>query len=437
MTDTIYALATAPGRAAVAVVRMSGPGSDAAIVALTKRPAPTPRMAVLRKLFDPFSGDPLDEAIVLRFPGPGSFTGEDVAELHLHGGMAVIAGVMDALDRLGLKIAAPGQFTRRAFEHGRLTLSEAEAVADLIDAESTAQRRQAINQLGGALDSRFSAWREALISSLALIEAAIDFPDEDLPEAVAAGALSILEGLKFDLSRAEGDARGQHIRLGYRIALVGAPNAGKSSLFNALIGRDAAIVTRIAGTTRDVIEAPMTLGGYQVVLADTAGLHEAQDPIEIEGMRRARNWAATAALRIHVVDLSRRDTDPPDNEGPLLGAEDWTVGTKLDLLGREGTLFEVDTSDEAAVARLRTALADHVATALSGSDFPSATRERHRELIGEAIACLDRAIAAFGSSPELVGEDIRLAARALERLSGQINAETVLERVFSTFCIGK
>ncbi len=436
MNSTIYALATAAGRAAVAVIRISGPASDDALAALTHKRLPTPRLASVRTLVDPETGETLDEALILRFKGPASFTGEDVVELHLHGGVAVVNAVTTTLTRLGLKLAEPGQFTRRAFEHNRLSLSAAEGVGDLIDAETATQRRQAIAQLGGALDERFDRWRDALISSLALVEAAIDFPDEDLPEDVAAGAIAILEGLKFDLSRAAADARGQYIRLGYRIALIGAPNAGKSSLFNALIGREAAIVTPVAGTTRDIIEAHLVLEGYPVVLADTAGMRDTLDIIEAEGVRRARAWAQTAALRIHVVDLASPGEDD-DDVAQLLQPSDWTVGSKVDLLDRPAIGLEVNTHDDVSIAALRNRLGQHVALALAGSDFPATTRERHSAILADAVIALERGIANFRKSPELVGEDIRLAARALERLSGRIDAEAVLERVFSTFCIGK
>ena len=307
MTDTIFALATAPGRAAVAILRLSGPGSGAAVKALAGD-LPPPREARVRTLRAPGDAHELDRALVLWFPGPDSYTGEDCAELHLHGGSAVVDAVSDALIAAGLRLAEPGEFTRRAFEHGKLDLAQAEAVADLVDAETEGQRRQALAQLDGALTQRHEAWRAAIVEALAQLEAGVDFPDEELPEDLAARARPILEGLADELETALAEAgRGERVREGYRIAILGAPNAGKSSLLNRLAGRDAAIVTAIPGATRDVIELPLVIAGYKVLVADTAGLRDTTEEVEAEGVRRARAWAESADLRLWVVDGAASD----------------------------------------------------------------------------------------------------------------------------------
>ena len=303
MNDTIFALATAPGRGAVAVVRLSGPRAGEAVDRLCGK-RPVPRRASLRRL-NGGDGGRIDDALVLWLPGPASYTGEDCAEFHVHGGAAVVDALTEALSALGLRLAEPGEFTRRAFENGKLDLAQAEAVADLVDAESQAQRRQALAQLGGALGRRYEGWRAALVKALAWLEAEIDFPDEDVPGGLAARLRPDLTRLLDELDAALADARrGERIRDGWRVAVIGAPNAGKSSLFNALVRREAAIVMPIPGTTRDVIEASFDLGGYRVLIADTAGLREPGDPIEAEGVRRARVWAEDAALRLWVVDAS-------------------------------------------------------------------------------------------------------------------------------------
>ena len=304
MNDPIYALATAPGRAAVAVVRVSGPDLRDMLAQLCSR-IPAPRQAALRTIRSEM-GEPIDEGLVLWFPTPGSFTGEDVFELQLHGGAAIIEAVTSALAAAGARPAEAGEFTRRAFEAGRLDLTQAEAIADLVDAETESQRRQALLQLGGALAVRREAWRAGLIEALAFLDAQIDFSEEDVPADVAERAMKPLRALISELDAALGEVRGERIREGLRIALVGAPNAGKSSLFNALVGRDAVIVTSMPGTTRDVIEAPLTIQGYKVVLADMAGLRDAVDEVEAEGIRRARAWAHSADLRLVLVDPGQR-----------------------------------------------------------------------------------------------------------------------------------
>jgi len=448
--ETIFALATAPGRAAVAVIRLSGPACADLVRALTGRPPPPARRAALRRLVDPAAGDLLDEALVLWFPAPGSYTGDDCAEFQLHGGAAVVEGVTESLLALGARLAAPGAFTRRAFENGRLDLSQAEAVADLVDAETEAQRRQALAQLDGGLARRHAAWRADLVEALAVLEAAVDFPDEDLPETVAGEALPLIVRVSAELGEALADGeRGERVREGYRIALIGPPNAGKSSLLNTLAGRPAAIVTATPGTTRDVIEVPLTLAGYRVLLADTAGVRAAGDPIEAEGVRRARDWADTAALRLLVVDGGAPGGDWRD-AGDLARAGDLCVLNKRDLAredpavaawaGSAGLqLVSVSALTGAGMDDLRKALTERVVTALSGADFPAATRARHRRDLMDAREHLTRAVEAVsgGGEVELAAEDVRLAARSLARVGGRVDPEDVLDRVFARFCIGK
>jgi tRNA modification GTPase len=446
MTDTIFALATAAGRAAVAVVRVSGPGTLSIVEALCGR-APKPRLAALRKLRH--QGVELDEALVLRFEGPASYTGEDSAEFHVHGGRAVVEALLSALVELGLRLAEPGEFTRRAFENGKLDLAQAEGVADLIDAETEAQRKQALGQVGGALSQRYDHWRDLLVQSLAMLEAAVDFPDEDLPEEVAERARPGLRTLSAELDAALADvSRGCRVRDGFRIALVGAPNAGKSTLLNGLVERDAAIVTDTPGTTRDVIEVPLVLGGYKVLVADTAGIRETADAIEAEGVRRARAWAEEADLRLWVVDGFHVKHTVKLEEAIRPG--DWLVLNKADIadpemLGEaerrwagEGLkVIRLSAKSGDAVDALRAVLADHVGGALSGAEFPAATRLRHAERLREAQDYLARALSEVGLEVELAAEDVRLAARALEKITGRVDPEDVLGRVFSTFCIGK
>ena len=434
MTDTIFAPATAAGRAAVAVVRLSGPRTAEAVRALAGR-LPAARRASLRRLRDG-AGAVIDEALVLWLPGPNSYTGEDSAEFHVHGGPAVVGALAEALSELGLRLAEPGEFTRRAFEHGKLDLAQAEGVADLIDAETEGQRRQALEQLGGRLSQVQARWRDGLIRASALLEAAVDFPDEELPADVAARARPILEILADELEGAATDvARGEQVREGFRIALLGAPNSGKSTLLNALAKREAAIVSAIPGTTRDIIEVPMVLGGYKVIVADTAGLRRTEDEIEAEGVRRAEAWADTAGLRVWLVDGYG---DPQPEIPASLRRGDIVLLTKRDLgEGLEGLPGEPFTARSPNdVAWLERSLTETVVEALAGGEPPAATRLRHRELLSEAAKRLRHALAQ-DEALELAAEDVRLAARALDRITGRIDPDEVLGRIFATFCIGK
>ena len=446
MTETIYALATAPGRAAVAVVRVSGPGAGGALRRLgASRLAP--RRATLAALHDR-AGAPLDKALVLWFPGPASYTGEDCAELHLHGGPAVVDSVMSALADIGLRLSRPGEFTRRAFENGKMDLGQAEAVADLVEAETAAQVRQAVAQLEGALGRRYQAWRASLVDVLAYLEAAVDFPDEDLPAEVEGHARPVLTGLvsEVELALREG-ARGRQVREGYRIALVGSPNAGKSSLFNQLCRRDAAIVTAVPGTTRDIIEAHLDLAGFRVILADMAGLRATDDVIEAEGVRRARDWAGAADLRLWVVDGSSQGEGWRDG-ADLLASGDVCFLNKADLpqtaVNGEARSFCLKAGLETVAGSashpegspMGDWLTERVRRDLSGADFPATTRARHRRQLEEARDHLKAALAAL-REPELAAEDVRLSVRALGRVTGAIGVEDVLDQVFSQFCIGK
>ncbi|WP_434615955.1 tRNA uridine-5-carboxymethylaminomethyl(34) synthesis GTPase MnmE [Azospirillum sp. B2RO_4] len=442
MFTTIYALATAPGRSGVAVVRISGPEAGSALTALTGRALPAPRRAVLTKLRDPRTGDDLDDALVLRFTAPASFTGEDVVELHLHGGRAVVTGVIEALATLpGLRLAEPGEFTRRAFENGKLDLTEAEAVADLIDAETTAQRRQALRQMEGALGKLYDGWRERLTRALAHIEADIDFAEDDLPGGVADAVRPVIAGLADEIATHLNDGgRGERLREGLHIAIVGAPNAGKSSLLNALARRDAAIVSARAGTTRDIIEVHLDLGGYPVVLADTAGLREAAaDEVEEEGIRRARDRAARADVKVAVFDATTLpDLDPATLD--LIDGDTVVVFNKTDLvtamdLRPDLSPILVSAHTGGGLKALEEKLTAFSADRLAIGSAPSLTRARHRAALTECRESLLRALNA--PLPELAAEDVRLASRALGRITGRVDVEDLLDVIFRDFCIGK
>jgi tRNA modification GTPase len=435
MIDTIFALATPPGRGAIAVLRLSGPSVEAALTALGATRV-KPRMASVRDLSH--AGDHIDQALVLRFVAPNSYTGEDAAELHLHGGRAVVEAASRALIALGLRPADPGEFTRRAFQNGRMDLAQAEAVADLIDAETSAQAKQALGQLDGKLSETYAGFRRDLLHALALVEAEIDFPDEEVPDNLARTAGPVLDRLGADLRRAvDTGRRGERVRDGYRIVLIGETNAGKSSLFNALVAREAAIVTPIAGTTRDVLDADLVIGGYAVTLSDTAGLRDSDDPVEAEGVRRARLRAEQADLRLWV----RAPGDPDGVAAAYVKDGDLIVATKSDLgvsLARGGhETLAVSTTTGDGLAEVRDWIAARLAQDLSGADFPAVTQERHRLRLLEALESVDAARVALNVAPEMAGDDLRRAADALARVTGAIGVEDILGEVFSTFCIGK
>ena len=441
LPNTIFALSSGRGRSGVAVIRVSGPKARSALEAIAG-PAPDARQAVLRKLVDPDSSEPLDEALVLRFEAPSSFTGEDVVELYVHGGPAVIAGVIAALGRVdGLRAAEAGEFARRAFDNDKLDLTQAEGLADLIEAETQAQRRQALRQSGGDLRELCDEWREKIIHASSLVEAALDFSDEaDVPDLVGRQARSVVDDLAGDISRhLKSAVRGERLRDGLQVVLAGAPNAGKSSLLNALAARDAAIVSEEPGTTRDLIEVHLDLGGYPVTLIDTAGLREASGEIEIEGMRRTRTRAQDADLVLWLVDAGAPQWEPPDN----LNGPDGIVGVlnKIDLGEPDdipsAVFLKISAKTGAGLDDLVAMLAAHAAEAMDAGEPAIVTRERQRLELETCSQALSDFLSGKESELELRAEDLRVAARALGRLSGRVDVEDVLDRIFGDFCIGK
>lgn len=446
---TIFAQATAPGKAGVAVFRLSGPQSGRVLADLTRQALPSPRRAVRRTLWEAGNGcsEPIDQALVIWFPAPASFTGEDVVELHIHGGPAIaIALARELKNTHGLSLAGPGDFTRRAFEHGKLDLTEVEGLADLVAAETEAQRRQAMRQAGGALSRLYDGWRDSLVNALARLEAAIDFPDEDLPPDLVPAVDRVLReteeviGLHLDDGH-----RGERLRDGLSIAILGPPNAGKSSLLNRLARREAAIVSAQAGTTRDVIELYLDLGGYPVTLADTAGLRATADDIEAEGIRRALDRAASADLKLLVLDGTALGTETPliDSEtAKLIDADALLVLNKADLAAREvprqiagHPLLAVSAKTGQGMDVLVEALATTAGARLALGATPALTRERHRAALERCQAALLRG--ADAELPELKGEDLRLAVQALGEITGRVDIEEILDRIFREFCIGK
>ena len=446
--ETIFALSSAPGRAGVAVVRASGPEAANVLRSLAGG-LPEPRRARLARLREPLEGAELDRGLVLWFPGPASVTGEDLAELHLHGGPAVVAGVIEALGALpGLRPAEAGEFTRRAFDNGKLDLSEVEGLADLISAETAAQRRQALRQMDGALSGQAEAWRARLLRAMAYLEAGIDFAEEELPQDLEARVRPEIATLREEIAAAlEDGGRGELLRAGLSVAILGPPNAGKSSLLNALARREVAIVAEEAGTTRDVIEVHLDLGGYPVTLADTAGLRDiaesaGQAGVEAEGIRRARARAEAADLRLAVLDIRELGTaflasfpGPERDRIVVLNKADLGGGPESNRLEAEAVcVVSAKTGEglEALIARLSEEAARRMS---GGSTEPAITRARHRAALSEAAQALARA--GEVKETELMAEDLRLAARALGRIAGRVDVEDLLEVIFRDFCIGK
>jgi tRNA modification GTPase len=453
--STIFALSSGRLPAAIAVMRVSGPRAGEALMALARR-MPAPREAMLARLRDPAAGEAIDDALVLWFPGPRSETGEDTAEFHLHGGPAVVAAVCAALGRVpGLRPAEPGEFTRRAFANGKLDLTKVEGLADLIGAETEAQRRQAFRQLSGLLGQRAERWRERLIEASALVEALIDFPDEcGVSEALLRPALAVAAELDREIRDLLADRhRGERLREGLTVAIAGPVNVGKSSIINRLAKRSAAIVSPYAGTTRDVIEVHLDLGGYPVTILDTAGLRDTDDPVEREGVNRACQRAEAADLVLWVVDATQADSPGPP--AALWGANAptlWIIANKSDLVDHDTSVrfrgqkgnnwpdvrYRVSAQTGAAFDALVAGIASYAEEFFSPAESSIITRQRHRAILTSCAEALDRAVAEGPSGREdVIAEELRLAARALGRLTGRVDVEDLLDVIFRDFCIGK
>lgn len=423
--DTIFALATAPGKAGVAVIRVSGPDAFKACECLVGN-IPDPRRASLRRVRD-LSGDVLDDALVLCFEKGHSFTGEDVVEFQCHGSVAITAAILRVLGQVGgLRMAEPGEFTRRALENGRLDLTQVEGLADLIESETEAQRKQAQRLLDGAIGDKAEAWRRDLIRAAALLEATIDFADEEVPEDVSDEVLILIDRTKDAIAlQLRGIDAAERVRTGFEVAIVGAPNVGKSTLLNALAGRDAAITSEYAGTTRDVIEVRMDLGGLPVTVLDTAGIRETEDHVEGIGIARARERAIGADLRVFLVDGA-----PPELD-PLPG--DIVVQAKADLRG-EGVSGLTGQGVGGLVSEITDRLKGQAAQA------GLASRERHRLALAQAVSGLELAedhVRIGGVQYDLAAEELRNVVRSLESLLGRIDVENLLDEIFASFCLGK
>ncbi len=451
--STIFALSSGRPPAAIAVVRVSGPCAGIALEKLIGR-LPEPRKATLARVRDPASGEIIDEALALWFPAPRSETGEDVAELQLHGGQAIIAGVLDALSMIeGCRPAEAGEFTRRTFENGRLDLTAVEGLADLIAAETPAQRRLAFRQLKGLIGDRAEAWRRRLIEALALVEARIDFSDEaDVPEDLLGPALYAAQQLRDEIAGVLADGRrGERLRDGLVVAITGPPNAGKSTLLNRLARREAAIVSPYAGTTRDVIEVHLDLDGYPVTLLDTAGIRDSEEPVEQEGVRRARERAAAADLVLWVIDGSAGGPAVEDQPKNLGNAAIWLVRNKIDRA--EGSSYagtakhdrneyefviSISALTGVGMEALTAALSAFAKTYFASTESAVITRARHRRALEDTVAALNRAVVRDrANDEELIAEELRSAATTLGRLTGRVDVEDILDVIFRDFCIGK
>lgn len=451
---TIFALASAYGVAGVAVIRISGPQAGQALDALSRgKSRPQPRCTALRKLYDPSTTPPLqlDEAMVIYFAAPDSFTGEDVAELHIHGGYAVIDSVLGTLSRLEyLRLADPGEFTRRAFDNGKIDLTKAEAIGDLIHAETQAQQALALNQLDGALSQRYEAWRDKLARLLAYAEAEIDFPDEDLPDRLIDTMRPQIEELLASFQSLIGQAdTAQKLRKGINITLVGSPNAGKSSLLNCLAQEEVAIVTDLAGTTRDVLDVRMNIGGYAVTLSDTAGLRDlldqeenAHNAIEAEGIKRALKRASESDYRIVVIDAADDIDAAFARHKELIDERSFICLNKIDIAENHDIalnhshVFKISTVTKDGIESLLSALENALRYDFKQNDDTVLTRARHKEALVDAMHALRRCVSGVGGD-ELLAEDLRLALRALGRITGRVDVEDLLDIVFKDFCIGK
>lgn len=447
---TIFALSSGKGRAGVSVLRLSGPEAGSALKILTQKDhLPEPRKAALQWLYDPENGNRLDQALILWFPAPASFTGEDVVELHVHGGRAVVTGLLNALGSLtGLRLAEPGEFTRRAFDNNKMDLTAAEGLADLINAETEAQRRQALRIMEGRLADLYEGWRKKITTAMAYLEADIDFADEEIPDDVTARVRPQVEALQAEITaHVEDGHKGELIRDGLQVVILGEPNIGKSTLLNYLSRRDVAIVSDIAGTTRDILEVHLDINGYALTIADTAGLRESRDVIEAEGVRRAEQRAEKADIKILMVDArewpilpARIEKTVDQNTLILLNKIDLLAQTPDHLTHQDKDCIEVlgiSAKDEQGLDVFLNSLTNQVEKRMELTEAPNLTRTRHRLALMECLEHLQRFLDSGPKEVELLAEDLRMAARSLGRITGLVDVEDILGVIFSEFCIGK
>lgn len=447
---TIYALSTAPGKAGVAIIRLSGPN----VIAILKQiigEVPKPRYATLKTLYHPITKHQLDKALILYFPAPHSFTGEDVGELHIHGGKAVIESVLEAISHCeGTRLAEPGEFTKRGFLNAKLDLTEVEGLADLIEAQTEAQRQQALLQASGVHSQLYESWRSQLLKALALLEAELDFADEaDVLESVTSEKDKIVKESVKSIKRHLSDHhRGEILREGFRVVIAGPPNAGKSSLLNRLAQRDAAIVSEEAGTTRDSIEVYLNLNGYPVIVTDTAGIRKTTSQIEQEGIRRSLSHISKANLIIWLEDSTKFENLEAISKQDIasLSSEDrektLIVFNKSDLRTLEiGDIhqaqFKISVKTGEGLEALIGEITNRAQSIMGSQEAPTVTRARHREQLQTCVVALEAFLETKDSPLELKAEELRIAAHAIGRITGRIDMEDVLGEIFSTFCIGK
>jgi tRNA modification GTPase len=442
--NTIFALSSAPGRAGVSVFRVSGPGTREIVKALTAAPCPAPRYAALRNLYGENKAL-IDEALVLWMPGPQSFTGQDCAEFQTHGSPAIIEAMGRAFLKAGARHAEAGEFTRRAVDNGKMDLTEAEGLADLIDAETSGQHKQAMRQMQGGLRGIYESWREVLLDALAQIEGEIDFPDEgDIPDALSHKAYPdlkrVIEGMEKGLAAAD---KGEAIRHGVDVAIIGRPNAGKSSLLNALARREAAIVSSEAGTTRDIVSINTVIAGLPVRISDTAGLRETDNPIEAEGVKRALSLASEADLRIGVIDsttyagVEELISELQEDDILIFNKSDLTEVVPPHVSRETLSVISMSTTSSKDIGALEDFLQAEVTRRYSVGEEAGLTRARHRDCVERSSLALSRAAENLAVAPELAGDDIRAALQALRELAGEVDIESVFDRIFSRFCVGK
>lgn len=435
MNGTIFAPATASGKAGVAVIRVSGPQALEAVKKMTAIKTPVPRKAMFSEIHTP-DGTAVDNGLVLYFPCPNSFTGEDVVEFQTHGGRAIISAVLSGLAQIdGFRPAGRGEFTRRAVENGKMDLTAAEGLADLVDAETEQQRKQALRQMGGALAKIYEDWHDRLLHVLAWMEAYIDFPEEEIPEDVSADVRGKIAGLMSEIQVHLNDGRrGEKLRDGFQIAIIGAPNAGKSSLMNRLAQRDVAIVSSAAGTTRDIIEVRLDINGYPVIVADTAGLRDTDEEIEAEGVRRAKARAEEADLVLWLSDAlkgkNNTETEKIDSE------KIFRIMNKADQTEpqNDGNIW-ISAKTGQGIDVLLDRIGRFVEEKMALREEPSLTRLRHRKALEECLQCLNSSLKA--PEIELMTEDLRMAMRSLGKITGQVQVEELLDVIFKDFCIGK